>query len=79
MRLLSEKVTTRRDENNYLFFLLSHFLTLAAGGPVAVLEVSCLSRNDDGCTFAFGSEDAVHRLHRHLVEGLSLDEALARL
>lgn len=59
--------------------LLSHFLTLAAGGPVAVLEVECLSRGDQACSFAFGSERAVHDLYGQLLEGLSLDDALARL
>lgn len=59
--------------------VLSNFLTLAAGGPVAVLEVTCSSRGDDLCGFAFGSEAAVHELYGHLLEGASLDDALARL
>lgn len=59
--------------------VLSNFLTLAAGGPVAVLEVGCASRGDDVCSFAFGSETAIHELYGHLLEGVGLDDALARL
>ncbi|UCC25197.1 MAG: hypothetical protein JSU98_15960 [Gemmatimonadales bacterium] len=59
--------------------VLSNFLTLAAGGPVAVLEVTCTSRGDDACGFAFGSEVVVHELYGHLLEGVGLDDALARL
>lgn len=58
--------------------LLSHFLTLAAGGPVAVLEVECLSRGSSHCSFAFGSEATIHELYGQLLEGSSVDEALAR-
>ena len=39
--------------------VLSNFLTLAAGGPVAVLEVTCSSRGDDMCGFAFGSGNTI--------------------
>lgn len=59
--------------------LLSSFLTGLAGGPVAVLEVACASRGDDGCVFAFGSETAIHELYGHLLEGAALDDALALL
>lgn len=59
--------------------LLSGFLTLLAGGPVAVLEVGCVSRGDESCLFAFGSETAVHELHGHLLEGVDVEDALARL
>ncbi|MEJ2540704.1 MAG: 4-vinyl reductase [Gemmatimonadota bacterium] len=59
--------------------LLSHFLTLAAGGPIAILEVDCVSRGGECCTFAFGSEAAIHELYGHLLEGTSMDEALARV
>lgn len=58
--------------------MLSHFLTLAAGGPVAVLEVECVSRGDPYCAFAFGSETTIHELYGQLLEGSSVDEALAR-
>ena len=57
--------------------LLSHFLTLAAGGAVAVLEVDCVSRGDECCTFAFGSEATIQELYGQLLEGSSMDEALA--
>lgn len=58
--------------------LLSNFLTLAAGGAVAVLEVDCLSRGNGRCTFAFGSEATIQELYGQLLEGSSMDEALAR-
>lgn len=57
--------------------MVSHFLTLAAGGPVAVLEVECLSRGGPHCSFAFGSEATIHQLYGQLLEGSSVDEALA--
>lgn len=59
--------------------MLSHFLTRAAGGPVAVLEVSCRSRGDDACAFAFGSEAAIHRLYGSLLEGRDLQGAFQAL
>jgi hypothetical protein len=59
--------------------LLAHFLTLAAGGPIAVLEVECLSGGGSCCTFAFGSEGAIHELYAHLLEGTSVVDALARV
>jgi predicted hydrocarbon binding protein len=57
--------------------MVSHFLTLAAGGPVAVLEVECVSRGGPYCSFAFGSEATIHQLYGQLLEGSSVDEALA--
>jgi len=59
--------------------MLSSFLTHLANGPVAVLEVSCASRGDDRCTFAFGSEAVIHDLYGHLLEGAAVTEALERL
>lgn len=59
--------------------MLSSFLTGLAGGPVAVLEVKCASRGDGVCTFAFGSETAIHDLYGHLLEGASFSDALQRL
>ena len=50
-----------------------------AGGPVAVLEVTCRTRGDDACAFAFGSEGAVHELYGKLLEGADLDGALDAL
>jgi len=58
---------------------LSGFLSEVAGGPVAVLEVTCRSRGDDRCTFAFGSESAVHDLYGQLLDGADLDGAVAAL
>lgn len=58
---------------------LSGLLTALAGGPVAVLEVSCRGRGDDRCGFAFGSETAVHELYGHLLESGDLAGALIAL
>lgn len=59
--------------------MLSSLLTRAADGPIAVLEVSCRSRGEDRCRFAFGSEAAVHELYGLLLDGRDLDTALADL
>lgn len=58
---------------------LSGLLTELAGGPIAVLEVSCRGRGDDSCDFAFGSESAIHDLYGHLLEGADLQTALSSL
>jgi len=58
---------------------LSGLLSSVAGGPVAVLEVSCRSRGDARCSFAFGSESAVHELYGQLLEGGDLEGALRAL
>ncbi|NIX42216.1 MAG: hypothetical protein GWN06_24335, partial [Gemmatimonadetes bacterium] len=54
-------------------------LTELAGGPIAVLEVSCRARGDDCCDFAFGSETAIHGLYGRLLQGENLQAALAAL
>lgn len=59
--------------------LLSHLLGQAAGGPIAVLEVGCRSRGDAECRFLYGSEAAVHEIYGFLLDGSSVDEALAEL
>lgn len=59
--------------------LLAGFLSTLAGGPVAVLEVTCRARGDERCSFAFGSESAVHELYGHLLEGKDLEGALTAL
>lgn len=59
--------------------MLAGFLTSAAGNPVAVLQVGCRSAGDDECVFAFGSENSVHELYGHLLDGLGFDAALAEL
>jgi len=58
---------------------LSGLLSQLAGGPIAVLEVTCRSLGDDRCTFAFGSESAIHELYGRLLEGAELRQALASL
>jgi hypothetical protein len=58
---------------------LSGLLSQLAGGPVAVLEISCRMRGDEACDFAFGSEAAIHNLYGHLLEGADLATALTAL
>jgi hypothetical protein len=55
---------------------LGGLLTEMAGGPIAVLEVSCRGRGDDACRFAFGSESAIHKLYGRLLDGADLERAL---
>ena len=59
--------------------MLSALLTGAAGGSVAVIEVSCRTRGDDLCAFAFGSLATVNNLYELILEGQDLEEALAAL
>lgn len=59
--------------------MLSAVLSGAAGAPVAVLEVTCRTRGDDRCTFAFGAAGTVHDLYGLLLDGQDLDAALAAL
>lgn len=59
--------------------MLSALLTGAAGGPIAVLEVTCRARGDDRCTFAFGSSATVHDLYGFILDGQDLETALASL
>ena len=56
--------------------MLSRVFTRIAASPIAVLEVSCRSRGDHDCSFAFGSEQAVGRLRGLLLENGSLNAAL---
>jgi hypothetical protein len=58
---------------------LSGLLTELAGGPVAVLEVTCRARGEEACSFAFGAASAIHDLYGHLLEGADLDTALGAL
>ncbi len=58
---------------------LAGLLTELAGGPIAVLEVSCRGRGDEVCRFAFGSEAAIHGLYGRLLDGVQLERALADL
>ena len=59
--------------------MLSALLTCAAGGSIAVLEVTCRTRGDDVCGFAFGSLATVHDLYGLILEGKDLEGALASL
>jgi hypothetical protein len=59
--------------------MLSGLLSGAAGGPIAVLEVSCRAQGDERCTFAFGSAATVHDLYGLLLDGRPLQAALASL
>ena len=59
--------------------MLSALLTRAAGGSIAVLEVSCRTRGDEVCGFAFGSLATVHDLYGLILEGRDLEGALAAL
>lgn len=58
---------------------LSGVLTALAGGAVAVLEVECRGRGDARCTFAFGSETAIHEVYGEMLEGADLAGALESL
>lgn len=62
---------------SYSTGFFSGLMSTLAGGPVAVLEVSCRSRGDGECRFVFGSEQTIHDLYGHLLEGLDLEEALS--
>jgi predicted hydrocarbon binding protein len=58
---------------------LSGLLSQLSGGRMAVLEVSCRGRGDGRCSFAFGSESAIHELYGRLVEGDAFHQALEAL
>jgi hypothetical protein len=58
---------------------LSGLLSQLAGGPIAVLEISCRSRGARSCDFAFGSEGAIQALYGRLLDGDDLDRALAAI
>ena len=59
--------------------MFAAILTGAAGGPIAVLEVTCRTCGDDRCTFAFGSSATMDELYGLLLDGQDLDAALASL
>lgn len=58
---------------------LSGLLSQLAGGPVAVLEVSCRTRGSGACEFAFGSETAIHDLYGKMLDGVNFQNALEAL
>lgn len=64
---------------NFSAGYLSGLFSQLAGGPIAVLEVSCRARGDDSCDFAFGSETAIHHLYGRLLDGADLETALTEL
>lgn len=75
----AEVIEESRDDDASCSFstgFLGGLLTELAGGPIAVLEVSCRGRGDGACTFAFGSEDTIHDLYGRLLEGSDLERAL---
>lgn len=59
--------------------MLAAVLGRSAGGRIAVLETACRSRGDDACVFAYGSEEAIHRLYGILLDGADLESALEEL
>ena len=59
--------------------MLSGLLSGAAGGPIAVLEVTCRAKGDARCSFAFGSAATVHDLYGLLLDGRPLESALSVL
>jgi len=78
----AEASTDGADPDASCFFstgFLSGLLSELAGGPVAVLEVGCRTRGQDRCSFAFGSEAAIHDLYGRMLDGEDLDGALAAL
>jgi predicted hydrocarbon binding protein len=78
----AESIGTRDEDQPSCTFstgMLSGLLTGAAGGPIAVLEVSCRAKGDERCAFAFGSATTVHDLYGLLLDGRALPSALASL
>ena len=74
-------IDERNPESSCAFStgFLSGLLSELAGGPVAVLEVSCRGRGDEECVFAFGSEAVIHDLYGQMVDGADLAGALEAL
>ena len=58
---------------------LSGILSKLSGRSVAVLEVSCQTRGDDACEFAFGSESAIQKLDQAILNGTEISNALKEL
>lgn len=59
--------------------LLAEVLSRVAGTDLAVMEVECRSRGDEGCRFLVGGHEALVAVHQATAEGGSLEQALARL
>jgi predicted hydrocarbon binding protein len=58
---------------------LGGVLTDLSGASVAVLEVTCRTRGDDACRFAFGAEGVIQNLYGRMLDGADLDRALSEL
>ncbi len=69
------RVTNCRFSEGYLSGILSKL----SGRSVAVLEISCQTRGDDACEFAFGSESAIQKLDKAILNGAEISNALEAL
>lgn len=58
---------------------LAGLISTLADRPVAVLEVTCRTRGDDACRFAFGAEAVIHELYGRLLDGSDLPRALTEI
>lgn len=56
--------------------LVAGLLSEAAGAPVAVLEVACRSGGAEACRFLVGDEPRLRTIRRHVLDGVSLEEAI---
>ena len=54
-------------------------LPALADRPVAVLEVTCRTRGDDACRYAFGNEVVIHDLYGRMSDGSDLKQALTEI
>ncbi len=77
----AEGAVPRGDDASCSFTagFLSGMLSTLAGGPVAVLEISCRARGDERCSFAFGNALVIHDLYGKLLQGSDVPSALASL
>ena len=58
---------------------LAGLLSALADRPVAVLEVTCRTRGDDACRYAFGNEVVIHDLYGRMSDGSDLKQALTEI
>lgn len=75
----AEGGTERHPSCAFTTGLFSKLLTDAAGGGIAVLEVTCRARGDDACQWVFGSETTIQLLYTSLIEGRAFNDALREL
>lgn len=59
--------------------VLAEVLSRLAGEDIAVMEVECRSRGNDGCTFLFGSGNALGQVYEALREGTPYPQAVEQL